>query len=77
MAFLTMAWKGYLLFKEIMQLVSKLICFAFAGWWNKFAVLNNDFEDVKMKLFILTFDQDAMEWFTEIIIIHSILLNQL
>ena len=39
--------------------------FAFAGSWNKFVVLNNNFEDVKMKLFILTFEQDAMEWFTE------------
>ena len=44
---------------------AKAHLFAFAGWWNKFAVLNNDFEDVKMKLFILTFEQDAMEWFTE------------
>ena len=39
--------------------------FAFANWWNRFAVANNNFDDVKMRLFVLTFDQDVIEWFTE------------
>ena len=51
--------------------------FAFANWWNKFAVANNNFDDVKMRLFVLTFGQDVADWFTENLIIHLIPLNQL
>ena len=39
--------------------------FVFANWWNRFVVANNNFDDVKMRLFVLTFDQDVIEWFTE------------
>ena len=39
--------------------------FAFANWWKRFAVANNNFDDVKMRLFVLTFEQDVAEWFTE------------
>ena len=39
--------------------------FAFNNWWNKFAVTNNNFDDVKMKTFVLTFGEDVHDWFTE------------
>ena len=39
--------------------------FAFTNWWNRFAVAINNFDDVKMKTFVLTFGEDVAEWFTE------------
>jgi len=38
--------------------------YAFHTWWAKFANAHN-YEDVKMKCFILTLKQDVMDWFRD------------